>query len=76
MTEKLRRIVRVHDLPLWTGFGRTRNRELIEKGELPKPFPLSDSGRAKGVFEDDLIEWQQRRSSRANAPTHKGGQAQ
>jgi len=65
MTDKLRRIIRIRDLPLWTGLGRTRNQELIDKGELPKPFPLSDKGRAKGLFEDDLIEWQRRRSAGA-----------
>jgi predicted DNA-binding transcriptional regulator AlpA len=69
MTEKLRRIVRVRDLPAWTGLGRTRNQELIAKGELPKPFLLTDNGRAKGIFEDDLIEWQKRRSSGAETQT-------
>jgi predicted DNA-binding transcriptional regulator AlpA len=65
MTETLRRIVRLRDLSNWTGLGRTQNNELIAKGELPKPFSLSDHGRAKGVFEDDLIEWQRRRSLEA-----------
>ncbi|WP_422388619.1 helix-turn-helix transcriptional regulator [Bradyrhizobium symbiodeficiens] len=65
MTERLRRIVRIRDLSQWTGLGRTRNQELIASGELPKPFSLTDSGRAKGVFEDELIEWQRRRSSGA-----------
>jgi predicted DNA-binding transcriptional regulator AlpA len=65
MTERLRRIIRIHDLPQWTGLGRTRTQELIASGELPTPFPLSNNGRAKGIFEDDLIEWQKRRSARA-----------
>jgi predicted DNA-binding transcriptional regulator AlpA len=62
MTEKLRRIIRIRDLSKWTGLGRTQNSELIANGELPTPFPLTDGGRAKGLFEDDLIEWQKRRS--------------
>jgi predicted DNA-binding transcriptional regulator AlpA len=73
MTEKLRRIIRIRDLSKWTGLGRTQNNELIANGELPTPFPLTEGGRAKGVFEDDLIEWQTRRSM-ANAS--KGGRAQ
>jgi predicted DNA-binding transcriptional regulator AlpA len=69
MSKTLRRIVRIHDLTQWTGLGRTRNQELIAKGELPKPFLLTDNGRAKGIFEDDLIEWQKRRSSGAETQT-------
>jgi predicted DNA-binding transcriptional regulator AlpA len=61
MTEGLRRIIRVRDLPQWTGLGRTRNSELIAKGDLPTPFSLTENGRAKGIFEDDLIEWQRRK---------------
>jgi predicted DNA-binding transcriptional regulator AlpA len=61
----------VRDLPLWTGLARTRTRELIEKGQLPRPFQLSDDGRGKGLFEDDLLEWQERRSFRTNAANEK-----
>lgn len=67
MTERLRRIVRIRDLPKWTGLARTRIQELIATGELPRPFPLSFGGRAKGIFEDDLIQWQKRMSSNDRA---------
>jgi predicted DNA-binding transcriptional regulator AlpA len=67
MTERLNRIIRARDLPTWTGLGRTRIQELIASGELPKPFPLTDNGRAKGIFEDDLIAWQRRRSTDGSA---------
>jgi predicted DNA-binding transcriptional regulator AlpA len=71
MPETLRRIIRVRDLPQWTGLGRTRNQELIASGELPKPFLLTENGRSKGLFEDDLIAWQKRRSTVTEAPTRR-----
>ena len=41
-------------------------------GEFPKPFRLSDSGRAKGWDEDETIEWQaQRMASRERGETAK-----
>jgi predicted DNA-binding transcriptional regulator AlpA len=64
MSQGLRRIVRLYELPKWTGLGRTQNKDLIDKGELPKPFSLAEGGRAKGIFEDELIAWQRKRSSR------------
>lgn len=68
---KAQTIIRTHRLPALTGLGRTRIQELIASGEFPKPFPLTDSGRAKGIFEDDLIEWQRRRSSTTKTPRER-----
>jgi predicted DNA-binding transcriptional regulator AlpA len=55
-------------LPKRTGVKRSCNQELIAKGELPKPFLLSENRHAKGIFEDGLIEWQKRRSPGAKTP--------
>jgi predicted DNA-binding transcriptional regulator AlpA len=66
-----RRIIRLYNLPELTGLKRTRIQELIASGEFPRPFPLTESGRAKGIFEDDLIEWQKRRSSGGTTPVRE-----
>ncbi|WP_375157677.1 helix-turn-helix transcriptional regulator [Bradyrhizobium sp. RDT46] len=66
-----RNIIRLHSLPELTGLKRTRIQELIASGEFPKPFALTDGGRAKGIFEDDLIEWQRRRSSESKTVTRE-----
>ena len=57
----LHRIVRLRDLPAFVGLQRTAIAELIERGEFPRPVPLSDTGRAKGWLEHELIAWQQNR---------------
>jgi predicted DNA-binding transcriptional regulator AlpA len=62
---KLRRIIRKHDLPTYTGLQRSALNELIKKGQFPPLFPLSDGGRAMGSWEDDIIDWQlSRRAAR------------
>jgi predicted DNA-binding transcriptional regulator AlpA len=43
------------------GLKRTQIQELIARGEFPRPVPLSDSGRAIGWLEHELVAWQQRR---------------
>ena len=57
----LHRIIRMRDLPDYVGLKRTQIEELIKRGEFPKPVPLSDTGRAKGWLEHELISWQQER---------------
>jgi hypothetical protein len=63
---RLNRIIRKRDIPDYTGLQRTTINALIERGEL-KLFTLTEGGRAKGIFEDDLIAWQQRRREAADA---------
>lgn len=63
MPEKrpLFRILRKKDLPAFTGLQRTAIEDLIRRGEFPKSIPLSDSGRAIGWSEDEVVSWQHQR---------------
>jgi prophage regulatory protein len=63
----LLRIIRKRDLPAFTGLQRTAIEELIKRGEFPKPIPLSDTGRAVGWVEDEVIAWQHKRLARRDA---------
>ena len=56
----LLRIIRKRDLPAFTGLQRTAIEDLIKRGEFPRPIPLSDTGRAVGWIEDELIAWQRK----------------
>jgi predicted DNA-binding transcriptional regulator AlpA len=68
MTEpRLNRIYRLRDLPEFVGLRRTQINELIQLGQFPSPVPLSDSGRAIGFLETDLIAWQNARIAARNA---------
>ena len=72
MEKKLRRFLREREVIRRCGYGRTQLDDLIARGEFPKPFRLSDSGRAKGWDEDEIIEWQaQRMASRERGETAK-----
>ena len=72
MEKKLRRFLREREVIQRCGYGRTQLDDLIARGEFPKPFRLSDSGRAKGWDEDEIIEWQaQRMASRERGETAK-----
>jgi prophage regulatory protein len=59
MTETLHRIVRMSELPAYTGLRSTQIDALIQRGEFPKPVKLSE--RRKGWLESELITWQQQR---------------
>jgi len=59
--EHLQRIIRERDLPQYVGLRRTQIAQLIASGEFPAPVKLSDTGRAKGWLEADLIVWQRGR---------------
>jgi prophage regulatory protein len=61
MAERLNRIIRKKDLPNFVGLQRTQIELLIQRGEFPKPVPLSDSGRAIGWLEHEVWAWQQSR---------------
>jgi predicted DNA-binding transcriptional regulator AlpA len=67
----LLRIIRKRDLPAFTGLQRTAIEELIKRGEFPKPFPLSDSGRAVGWIEDEIIAWQHKRLATRDRAANK-----
>jgi predicted DNA-binding transcriptional regulator AlpA len=59
--ERLQRIIREGDLPQYVGLRRTQIAALIAAGEFPAPMKLSDTGRAKGWLEADLLVWQRQR---------------
>jgi predicted DNA-binding transcriptional regulator AlpA len=69
---RLRRIVRMKDGKRYHGYGSTQVQKLIDDGVLPKPFPLSPGGRAKGWFEDQLIEHQKRIADAAGVTISDG----
>jgi len=58
------RIYRSRDLPSVTGLQRTLIGEMVKRGEFPRPIPLSDSGRAVGWLESDVVEWQKARAAK------------
>ena len=64
MPERLHRIIRRRDLPQFVGLQRTQIAELIKLGEFPKPIPLSNSGRAIGWIEEEIVSWQRQRLPR------------
>lgn len=73
MIEYLTRIIRERDVDAYCGLKRTQRAELIRRGEFPQPVRLSDSGRARGYLESELIEWQRQRLSKRNASETKVG---
>ena len=46
---------------------QSASRELIKRGEFPKPISLSDSGRAKGWLESEILVWQAKRLATRDA---------
>jgi predicted DNA-binding transcriptional regulator AlpA len=71
--ERLQRIIRERDLPQYVGLRRTQIAQLIARGEFPAPIKLSDSGRAKGWLEADLIVWQRSRLTKRDGATGGSG---
>jgi predicted DNA-binding transcriptional regulator AlpA len=61
---RLRRILRMRDLPPYVGLHKTQIGELVKAGQFPRPVPLSDTGIAVGWLEDDIISWQDARISK------------
>lgn len=53
----------------WRYFGYSISRldDKIKTGEIPKPIPLSDEGRAKGWFGRTIIAWQKELEAKAAA---------
>jgi predicted DNA-binding transcriptional regulator AlpA len=64
---RLNRIIRQKDADQFCGLRRTRRKELEARGEFPKSVSLSDTGRARGYLESELIEWQQRRVAKRDS---------
>ncbi len=65
----LRRIVRSKQLYELVGYKATKLKEMEQRGEFPKSFPLSDYGHARGWWEDEVAAWQIERAK--NAGQHK-----
>ncbi len=67
----LYRIIRMRELTNFVGLKRTQIEDLISKDQFPKAIPLSDSGRAKGWIEDEIIQWQRERLAKRDAAAKK-----
>jgi prophage regulatory protein len=59
MEQKLDEIIRLADLPRFTGFKRTQLHHYIERGEFPRPIKLG--ARAKGWLASEVRAWQHAR---------------
>jgi hypothetical protein len=60
-------IVRKGNGKRYFGLGPTQLEEGIKKGEIPAPFDLTDSGRAKGWTGQQIIDHHARRQAAAAA---------
>lgn len=56
-------IVRFYEGAKYFGYKHSQLPEKIKSGEIPAPFPLSDSGRAKGWTGRQIIKWQAEREA-------------
>lgn len=56
MVHKLDEIIRLADLPKYTGLKRTQIQHYIAKGEFPQPIKLGE--RAKGWLASEVLAWQ------------------
>ena len=59
MEQKLDEIIRLADLPRYTGLKRTQIQHYINKGEFPIPIKLGV--RAKGFLASEIRTWQNER---------------
>ncbi len=66
-------IVRWSKGPRFFGYGLTALAEKIKKREIPPPFPLSDTGSAKGWTGRQIIEHHRRRQAAAAAAKEMEG---
>jgi len=67
--DRLHRVVRLADLPMFTGLHRTQIDTLIARGEFPRPVKLST--RRKAWLESEIAAWQATRI--AARDDHDGG---
>ena len=61
MKPLLRRILREPDVLQASGYRKTQLDLLIQQGKFPRPIRLSEGGRARGWFEDEIIQYQEQR---------------
>ena len=62
------RVVRSDELFEVCGLKRSQVKELIDKGEFPKPFrPAGPDGRAKAWFGREISAWQRKRRDERDA---------
>jgi len=54
--DRLHRVIRLADLPTYTGLHRSQIDELIARGEFPRPVKLSQ--RRKAWLESEIAAWQ------------------
>ncbi len=59
MDQHLDEIIRLADLPKYTGLRRTQIEFYIERGEFPKPIKIGQ--RAKGGLASEVRAWQHKR---------------
>jgi hypothetical protein len=64
-------VVRQCDGEKWFGYKNTQIREKIKNGEIPEPFDLSDTGRAKAWYGWQIIQHQKERIAAAAAKRAK-----
>lgn len=58
-------IIRFKDGHRFFGYKKTQITEKIEEGEIPEPVLLSDTGRARGWFGQQILDYQQKRREKA-----------
>jgi prophage regulatory protein len=58
-TTPLHKIIRLEELPAYTGLQTTQIKQQVSKGTFPKPVRLSE--RRFGWLEADIVKWQQER---------------
>jgi prophage regulatory protein len=63
----LRRILREPEVLQASGYRKTQLDLLIQQGKFPKPIRLSEGGRARGWFEDEIIAFQEARRAERDA---------
>lgn len=64
---QLSRILRQQDVLDFTGLSKSQIAAMVARGQFPQPIKLSEGGRAKGWFETELIDWQERRAAARDA---------
>ena len=67
MKPLLRRVLREPEVLQASGYRKTQLDLLIQQGKFPRPFRLSEGGRARGWFEDEIIAFQEARRAERDA---------
>ena len=63
----LRRVLREPEVLAASGYRKTQLDLLIQQDKFPKPIRLSEGGRARGWFEDEIIAFQEARRAERDA---------